>query len=593
MDGFNENCQSFKFFDMTAASFQAQGYAVIPDFLSPQETRLLRARMSEVIQPMDLVHLKQASKAFTTKEQDRSSDEYFLTSGDKVRPFFEDCAELEINKIGHALHVLDPVFRDQIMSPQVEHVLRDVAGMESGAVPVQSMYILKSARLGGEVTPHQDSTFLVSEPFSCVGLWFALQDADETNGCLWAVPGSHITQPVSKLFLREKGGGTVFEGDINSTLSCQGAVPLPTKAGTLVVLHGALVHLSYANTSGRSRHAYSVHFISNQAKWHPRNWLQAHSLFLPLYYQHPASPRIPVLDLSNHNNCPEALAGMFDMFMRQFGMVVLVNHNVDLPRDLITAFMDFFHQPENDKLAWSAKSYGEDGYMPFQRENVAGSRGSAVDPVESLYYSAGRVLRPVNDDVVVARNKGLAKYVQDMQHLSTRVYRLAAMALGLQDLDAFAKLGSDDFIKISHYYCLSSSQQEKVLYGAHTDYTGFTFLSPDSAEHASSELQVLVRGQKQWTSVPTVPQGIVCNAGDFFPLWSGGRWVSPVHRVVAVPSSQRASERLSIPYFTGPSPQAVIRNLVSFPRFGEADKTSKEVIIAGKWLDAKRNRSNV
>lgn len=45
--------------------------------------------------------------------------------------------------------------------------------------------------LGGEVVPHQDSSFLYTQPESVVGLWLAIEDADVSNGCLWALPGSH------------------------------------------------------------------------------------------------------------------------------------------------------------------------------------------------------------------------------------------------------------------------------------------------------------------------------------------------------------------------------------------------------------------
>jgi hypothetical protein len=52
-------------------------------------------------------------------------------------------------------------------------------GMVDPIAP-QSMYIFKQPFHGGEVTPHQDSTFLWTEPRqTCVGLWLALEDAHE------------------------------------------------------------------------------------------------------------------------------------------------------------------------------------------------------------------------------------------------------------------------------------------------------------------------------------------------------------------------------------------------------------------------------
>ena len=72
------------------------------------------------------------------------------------------------------------------------------------------MYIFKQPSIGGEVTCHQDSTFLYTDPMSCVGFWFALEDATLENGCLWAEPGGH-RGPLRKLFRRAPGGGTEFE----------------------------------------------------------------------------------------------------------------------------------------------------------------------------------------------------------------------------------------------------------------------------------------------------------------------------------------------------------------------------------------------
>ena len=51
-------------------------------------------------------------------------------------------------------------------------------------------------------------------------------------------------------------------------------VPLEAAAGTMVVLHGLLPHRSGANTSPRSRHAYSVHVVERSATYPAENWLQ-------------------------------------------------------------------------------------------------------------------------------------------------------------------------------------------------------------------------------------------------------------------------------------------------------------------------------
>ena len=53
----------------------------------------------------------------------------------------------------------------------------------------QSMLIFKQPYVGGEVVPHQDSSFIATDPLSCVGIWLALEDAMRSNGCLWALPG--------------------------------------------------------------------------------------------------------------------------------------------------------------------------------------------------------------------------------------------------------------------------------------------------------------------------------------------------------------------------------------------------------------------
>ena len=202
-------------------AFDRDGFVVIPGFSSPEEVGAMLASMEEMVDSWWRAELANpadaASSVFTTGEnqtQAQARSKYFFDSATGVH-FFREASEAPtdgsststvqlpaLNKVGHGLHLNSSTpFGKYAQSQRVAAVVRAVAGMSKPVLP-QSMYIFKEAKVGGPVTSHQDGTFLYTRPHqTVVGLWLALHDAHEANGCLWARPSSHL-EPLRRRFVR-------------------------------------------------------------------------------------------------------------------------------------------------------------------------------------------------------------------------------------------------------------------------------------------------------------------------------------------------------------------------------------------------------
>lgn len=261
------------------SSYYQNGFLTIPDFASQHDCDRLRARALQLVTNFDPTGL---ISIFSTHEQSRRADEYFLASSDCISFFFEEHAfqsdgslkqskEESINKIGHALHDLDSTFNDFSRSEKIRGLTQNLGIVKP--LLLQSMYIFKQPNIGGEVSCHQDSTFLYTEPNDILGLWFALEDATVENGCLWAISGGHKFGLKSR-WLRTGNGGMEFKIFDDSSWPEEQLVPLEVKKGTLILLHGLLPHRSLENRSAKSRHAYTLHIIGSDSVYSPDNWLQ-------------------------------------------------------------------------------------------------------------------------------------------------------------------------------------------------------------------------------------------------------------------------------------------------------------------------------
>ena len=249
------------------------------NFCNATQIRELKNQAENIVNAFDLERHKHV---FSTTSGDSDRDDFFLNSGDKVRCFLEQDALDErgeltcdrafaFNKIGHALHDLDPVFDRFSRAPTVAQVVSDL-GLTQPQI-WQSMYIFKPPRIGGEVQWHQDATYFYTQPVTVTTLWFALDDATVENGCLW-VDGNGADTPLRERFVRRNNTVTTIPCDPTPWPDETDATPVEVSAGALVCFKGTLPHYSAPNRSDKPRHAYTLHITDGTSTYAPENWLQ-------------------------------------------------------------------------------------------------------------------------------------------------------------------------------------------------------------------------------------------------------------------------------------------------------------------------------
>lgn len=282
--------------------YESNGFLILNDYLTSSECNTLIAESKKLISEFQPTPETLEIFSADTPEGANKRGSYFKDSADKISFFFESKAFEDgqqiaptlkaINKIGHALGELNDTFREVTFRNAISCIATQL-GIEDPRLN-QSMFICKSAKIGGEVSPHQDSTFLYTNPDTTTAFWIPLEDATQENGCLCAIPGSH-TWPLFSRYVSDPDkpgyyfingeGNRLSDSDLTQLLQSKCApdafVGLPMKQGSMIIFPGTLIHCSGPNFSDKSRNAYTFHVIGGESEYPANNWLQR-PMFVPL-----------------------------------------------------------------------------------------------------------------------------------------------------------------------------------------------------------------------------------------------------------------------------------------------------------------------
>lgn len=265
--------------------YSRNGFALIPNFISDEEIEEMKTECDRIVEEFDPQEIRTTNDA--RYQQDIILDDYTISSVDKIHFFLENdvfgedgklkvSKKQALNKIAHALHWWSPVFKKLTFSDKVKSLVRE-AGLVDPKV-IQGTYIFKNPRIGGQFFPHQDATYLYTKPeIKVIGLWFALEDATEENGCLSFIPGSH-KDGLKKRWYRNPNNANnmLIEGESPEHWNDDKRyVPAVAKKGSCVLIHGLVVHKSAPNKSQKPRPIYTVHIYDQEGcEWSKENMLQ-------------------------------------------------------------------------------------------------------------------------------------------------------------------------------------------------------------------------------------------------------------------------------------------------------------------------------
>jgi ectoine hydroxylase-related dioxygenase (phytanoyl-CoA dioxygenase family) len=173
----------------------------------------------------------------------------------------------------HFPHWVSDVSLAAVTHPGIAAVLGAITGAHlphwDGRVKcMQTMLFSKPPGFPGQAW-HQDERFIPTRDRSLVAAWIALDDADDANGCLRVLPGSHRTGQIWPF--RPHGRPDEYDPTDEAYGFDESAeVLVEVRTGDVVFFNGYLLHRSLRNRSDRSRRAFVMHCMN---AWSNLPWM--------------------------------------------------------------------------------------------------------------------------------------------------------------------------------------------------------------------------------------------------------------------------------------------------------------------------------
>jgi non-heme Fe2+,alpha-ketoglutarate-dependent halogenase len=190
------------------------------------------------------------------------------------RAYFDDLMERALQK-GWSSYSINEWHKhcaeiwDLVTEPRILDCVQDLLG--ETLICWGTHYFAKMPGDGKQVSWHQDASYWPLTPSKTVTVWLAIDDADEGNGAMKLIPGSHIHGQIEF----EKSSETehnVLNQTVRDPLTYGGQpVTVALRAGQMSLHTDLLLHGSDVNVSARRRCGLTMRFISPDVRAY-RGW---------------------------------------------------------------------------------------------------------------------------------------------------------------------------------------------------------------------------------------------------------------------------------------------------------------------------------
>ena len=253
-------------------SFRSRGYILKPGIFSEDDLQPLRAAITELID-------REATALHAAGQLSRLY---------RHKPFGRRLASIHAESPAAGEHIALAVmgkggggFKGPAMLQTIRHalLLSCIESLVGPEIVGSSVYRIRPKLPGwdrGEVPWHQDAGYTLAhcDRHLIVTCWLPLVDATLENGCLHVIPTVH-----SDGILRHFTGGHAGFLEVPSDhLPAAEPVPMPMKAGDVLLLTNLTHHASFANTSDEVRWSVDLRYQGAQV---PNNVDEDPAAFTP------------------------------------------------------------------------------------------------------------------------------------------------------------------------------------------------------------------------------------------------------------------------------------------------------------------------